>query len=71
MIVTVTKGRKYKGEHRYTLTFSAPPDRTFGPYDFAEAGKELYVAALLPRMDARNLVLDAFANGSATAECGS
>lgn len=65
--VTVTRGRRYRGEHRYTLTFSALPDKTFGPYDFVETGKHLYIAALLPRMTARDLVLTAFENGSATA----
>lgn len=61
--VTVTrKGKKF------TLVFSKLPGRTFGPYDFAEAVRDLTVSALLSPMDARNLVMDAGANGTAQTE---
>jgi hypothetical protein len=52
--VTVTCKRK-----RYTLTFSKLPGRSFGPYDFTEAIGQLYVGALLSRLEARDLVMDA------------
>jgi hypothetical protein len=61
--VTVTK----KGK-RYVITYSRLPGEKFGPFDFAEAGRELFLW-LPTRMAARNLVLDASEHGSATAEC--
>jgi hypothetical protein len=63
--VTVT----YAGSS-YKLRFSRLPDTEFGPYDFAEAIGQLRVAALLDPIPARDLVLDANAEGSATASVG-
>ena len=63
--VTVTCHRK-----RYRLSFSKLPGRTFGPYDLRDAVTQLYVGALLERIDARTLVLDAAMNGTATTEVG-
>lgn len=60
--VTVTCKRK-----RYTLTLSKLPGRSFGPYDFAEAIGQLYVGALLSRLDARSLVMDAATSADHTA----
>lgn len=64
---TVTVARKGR---RFTLTFSALPGRLFGPYEFSEAVRHLRVAALLEPMAARDLVLDAHADGAATAATG-
>lgn len=65
--VTVTFARK-----RYRLEFSELPGRSFGPYDFAEAIGQLHVAALLSRLEARDLVMDAAtsADHTATAPAG-
>jgi len=60
--VTVTFARK-----RYRLEFSKLPGRPFGPYEFAEAITQLYVAALLSRLEARNLVMDAATSADRTA----
>lgn len=62
--VTITKRGK-----RFVITHSRLPGQKFGPFDFAEAGRELFIGMLLSRMDARNLMLDASEHGSATAEC--
>jgi hypothetical protein len=63
--VTVTYARK-----RWSLEFSKLPGQKFGPYDFADVMGQLYVGALLERLEARNLVFDAQAKGSATAPTG-
>ena len=63
--VTVRK----RGE-RFTSEFSALPGRTFGPWDMPEMIRDLKISALLSAVDARNLVFDAAAQGSATAETG-
>lgn len=60
--VTVTFVRK-----RYRLAFSKLPGQDFGPYDFAEAIGQLHVGALLSRLDARNLVMDAATSPDHTA----
>lgn len=65
--VTVTKAKPYRGE-RVTLAFSQLPGKTFGPYPWGEAITDLTISALLPRVDARALVLHALASGTATAE---
>jgi hypothetical protein len=65
--VTVIRGRRYKGEHRYTLTFSVLPNQTFGPWYFTETVRDLTLSAMLPTRTARDLVLEAFEHGSATA----
>lgn len=67
--VTVTRARSYRGE-RVTLEFSRLPGRVFGPYYWGEAITDLTVSALLPRLAARNLVLDALTQGAATTETG-
>lgn len=59
--VTVTR----KGT-RFVSTFSQLPGRTFGPWDLPEMIRDLQVSALLPALEARDLVLDAHAAGSAT-----
>ena len=41
--------------------------KAFGPYPWGEAITDLTISALLPRVEARNLVLDALATGEATA----
>ena len=68
--VTVTRARSGR-DSRYTLSFSALPGRTFGPWDFAETARDLRVSALMTPVDARNLVCDAAARGTATSEMGS
>jgi hypothetical protein len=77
--VTVTrkgkKGASASNRRRYfsgtyILAFSKLPGRTYGPWLFDEAVTDLTVSALLSAVEARNLVLDAFAAGSATAEMG-
>jgi len=59
--VTVTK----TGD-RFALSFSALPGRSFGSWDFPETVGQLRVAALLSPVEARDLVMDAAVNGSAT-----
>lgn len=51
---------------RFTTTFSQLGDREFGPWDFPETVRDLRISALLSAQDARDLVLEAAANGSAT-----
>lgn len=51
---------------RYTLTFSKLRSLTFGPYSFRDARAQLETGALLPPVQARNLLLDACADGEAT-----
>ncbi|MEV2239607.1 hypothetical protein [Micromonospora sp. NPDC049891] len=53
--------------NRYKVTFSRFPGHTFGPWDLTETIRDLTISAGLTRVDARNLALDAAANGSATA----
>ena len=67
--VTVRKAAPRRGA-RVTLHFSALPDREFGPYPWGEAIIDLTISALLSRVDARSLVLDALATGEATTETG-
>lgn len=63
--VTVRKcGQRFRAE------FSALPGRVFGPWDMAEMIQDLTISALLPRLDARTLVMEAAVKGSATAETG-
>jgi hypothetical protein len=62
--VTVTH---HRWPDRYSIKFSQLPDRVFGRWDFARTVRDLTVSALLTPLDARNLVLDAHAHGSATA----
>lgn len=57
--VTVTRERR----DRFTVSFSALPGRTFGPWSFAETVRDLQVSALLTAREARDLVLDADASG--------
>lgn len=59
--VTVRKHGK-----RFTSQFSVLPGRTFGPWEMAEMIRDLTVSALLTPMQARDLVIDASAHGSAT-----
>ena len=54
----------------YTIAFDALPGQTFGPYGFAETWRDLTVSADLSNVDARNLVLDAWTDGSATRAAG-
>lgn len=63
--VTVRKHGK-----RFVSEFSVLPGKTFGPWDMPEMIRDLTISALLPAMDARNLVFDAAAKGSATTETG-
>jgi hypothetical protein len=67
--VTVSKAKPYRGP-RVTLAFSKLPGRTYGPYPWGEAVTDLTISALLSRVDARSLVLDALVVGSATREMG-
>ena len=62
MTVTVRK----RGQ-KVTSEFSALPGRQFGPWTMAEMIRDLTVSALLTRLEARDLVLDAAVKGSATA----
>jgi hypothetical protein len=57
-------------EARFTLSFSRLPGRTSGPFDFAEAVRDLTVSALLVPVDARNLVMDASTDGVAVSHTG-
>lgn len=63
--VTIVK----KGQ-RFTVTFSQLPGRTFGPWEFAQTVRDLQVSALLSPISARDLVMDAATQGSATSEMG-
>ncbi len=65
--VTVRKARPRNGA-RVTLHFSKLPGRKFGPYPWPEAITDLTISALLPRIDARNLVFEALATGEATTD---
>jgi hypothetical protein len=56
------------GAKDFTTSFSKLPDETFGPYSFVDVIQDLKVSALLSPVDARNLVMDAAVNGSATME---
>ena len=67
--VTVRRVGKKRVNARYTSEFSALPGQTFGPFDFAEMGRDLRVSALLSPIQARNLVLDAHEKGEATSDC--
>lgn len=60
--VTVT----FKRTDHFTIAFSRLGDRQFGPWDFPETVRDLRISALLSAQDARDLVLEAAANGSAT-----
>ena len=64
----VKRAGTYQDVAHVTLHFSSLPDRTFGPYPWPEAVTDLTVSALLSRLDARNLVLDALAVGTMTRE---
>jgi len=63
--VTVTKHG-----NRFKVSFSQLPGHTFGPWDLTETVRDLTISALLERPAARNLVMDAAVNGSATASTG-
>lgn len=65
--VTVKKARPRKYP-RVTLHFSKLPGQVFGPYLWPDAVTDLRISALLPAVEARNLVLDALATGEATTE---
>ena len=65
--VTVTRKRR----NRFVVSFSDLPGHTFGPWDFAETVRDLRVSALLTPREARDLVLDADASGTARREQGS
>jgi hypothetical protein len=67
--VTVTTTQR-TGLPRFTVRFSALPNRVFGPYNFTETAHDLHIAALLSLADARNLILDAHSQGSATRVVG-
>jgi hypothetical protein len=66
--VTVTRKGKSTSSGRYLVTFSRLPGQTFGPWDMPETVQDLRVSALLDPREARDLVLDAAVNGSATTE---
>lgn len=72
MIVTVTrKGKKRPAgalDARYTVTFDALPGKTYGPWSYRETRDDLTVSALLEPVEARALILDAFADDSASRE---
>lgn len=65
--VTVKKVTRRNADN-VTLSFSKLPGQKFGPYPWKDAVTELTFSALLSRADARNLVLDALATGTATTE---
>lgn len=70
-IFTVTKSSKGTDAirtARYTITLSTLLGKEYGPYSFTEARDQLSFAGLIALTDARNVVLDAFAAGSATTE---
>lgn len=54
--------------NQFVVTFSALPGREFGPWAFDEAVRDLTVSVLLEPLAARDLVLDAHTNGSATTD---
>lgn len=60
---------KRKGQ-RFVLSFSALPGRTFGPFDFPEAVRDLRISALLSPIEARDLVCQAATEGQSTREVG-
>jgi hypothetical protein len=64
-VATVTVRKRGQ---RFTSEFSALPGQKFGPWDMAEMIQDLTISALLSRIDARSLVFDAAASGSATTE---
>ena len=66
--VTVFSATPRAGVDRVTITFTRLPGHVFGPLYIGEAVTELVVSALLSRLEARNLVLDALATGEATTE---
>jgi hypothetical protein len=72
--VTVARNglvRWYDALHDYyTVTLDALPGRTFGSWTFDETCRDLTVSALLSPADARALVLDAWAAGSASRPVG-
>lgn len=68
--VTVTRQGAQRVNAKYTATFSQLPGQSFGPWSMTEMIKDLRVSALLEPIEARNLVLDAHAKGSATTEMG-
>jgi hypothetical protein len=51
---------------RYRVKFSILPGRSFGDWPFAEVIRDLRVATTLSGLDARDLVLEAAATGSAS-----
>lgn len=55
----------------YVSEFTALPGKTFGPWDMPEMIRDLTLSALLSPPAARDLVMDASANGTATAETNS
>lgn len=65
--ITAKKAKPRNGD-RITLHFSALPGKTYGPYPWNEAIGQAEFAALLSRLDARSLILDALVDGEATAE---
>jgi hypothetical protein len=67
--VTVTTTQR-TGLPRFTVEFSALPGKKFGPQNFTETAHDLHIAALLSLADARNLILDAHNQGSATCAVG-
>lgn len=54
---------------RYMLTIDRLPGRSW-THGFREMSDELFIAALISRVEARNLILDAFADGSASVTTG-
>lgn len=72
-VFTVTRKTKAKqyaiSKQRYILTVDKLPGRSW-TYGFREMSDALYVTALLSRVEARNLILDAWASGSAQAAGG-
>ena len=70
MKVTVTRAamRGSKGTPQVLVEYSHMPGRERGPWEWTEAIRDLRVAGKLSPLDARNLVLDALANGTADIE---
>lgn len=72
--ITVTrhgrKGRKGVLDARYVLAFSRLPGREFGPYGYGEARGQIEVSALLDPAAARDLLITAWAEGTATTATG-
>jgi len=54
---------------KYQLQWSELPDQTFGPFSYADARKELHVAAGYSPDLCRAVLVDAFLNGKAEAAC--